>query len=148
MAEFSKELKEKLVHAKTMDDVKQILQEHSEDVTLTEPLWKEIEHMRQTVSLDELEAVTGGKDRDFIKDGCAATVEPGSSCWGTDACDYLNVSYDNKPTVLKCPDCGGVLCYWDNVVIHWIVCNRYNCSKCGGFFQADPDDVKKLIRLR
>ena len=32
------------------------------------------------LSLDELEAVSGGVNRDYNKHGCAATVEAGSGC--------------------------------------------------------------------
>ena len=37
------------------------------------------------LSLDELETVSGGEDRNWLKEGCAATVEAGSWCGRVDA---------------------------------------------------------------
>ena len=88
------------------------------------------------LALDELEAVSGGQKwgngvwvRDYSTEGCAATVEPGSNCWGTDGNCWLgNVYYIPGPVDVKCPDCG-VYCY---------VGGRNNylvCPKCGkGFY--------------
>ena len=116
---------------------------------MAETLWKEIEYNHRTLSLEELDTVTGGKDRDYIKDGCAATVEVDSSCWGTDSCIILNVTYDNKPTHHKCPDCGGMLCFWDQIWVMEGNLNRYNCEGCGGFFQEkDVHHRDQYIRIR
>ena len=54
-------------------------------------LWDEIGRRRErtdkTLSPDELEAVSGGDaDRDWLEDGCAASVEPNSWCWTNDMC--------------------------------------------------------------
>ncbi|MBR7045653.1 MAG: hypothetical protein IKI23_08345 [Lachnospiraceae bacterium] len=47
------------------------------------------------LSIDELAAVAGGvTTRDWQSEGCAATVEKGSDCWGTDGgCTVCNISY-------------------------------------------------------
>jgi hypothetical protein len=47
------------------------------------------------LSTDELDAVSGGvTTRDWQSEGCAATVEAGSDCWGTDGgCRVCNISY-------------------------------------------------------
>ncbi len=47
------------------------------------------------LSVDELAAVSGGVTyRDWQKEGCAASVEKGSDCWGTDGgCLLHNISY-------------------------------------------------------
>jgi len=69
------------------------------------------------LSLDELEAVSGGEEfslihwgkifRDYAQEGCAATVEPDSHCWGTDGgCTAVDRFYSHKPIWVKCPDCG------------------------------------------
>ena len=47
------------------------------------------------LSVDELDAVSGGvTTRNWQREGCAATVEAGSDCWGTDGgCSVSNISY-------------------------------------------------------
>ena len=48
------------------------------------------------LSEDELLAVSGG--RDYPVSGCAATVEFGSSCWGTDGgCASCSASFHKVP---------------------------------------------------
>ena len=148
MALFSKELKDRLKQANSLSEVRSILHEHRHDPSMAEPVWTEIEHFRQEVSPEELEAVTGGADRDYLKEGCAATVEAGSKCWTNDACEIWSVTYDNCPTKLKCPDCGGMLCLWDNKWDSLTYCPRYNCANCGGFYQTDPHDKKKYKKIR
>ena len=149
MAEFAKELKEKLKQAKTLDEARQILQDHNEDPSLAKDLWKEIVHFKQKVSMEELEAISGGADRDYLKDGCAATVEADSWCGSNDACYIWSVIYDNKPTDIKCPDCGGMLCSWDQIWVTEGNLNRYNCAGCGGFFQEkDVHHRDQYIRIR
>ena len=59
---------------------------------------------------DELEEVSGGgfvfPNRSALKEGCKATVEGGSSCWGNDACRGINVIYVCDPAEdLTCPNC-------------------------------------------
>ncbi|MBQ2070525.1 MAG: hypothetical protein II467_06315 [Bacilli bacterium] len=49
----------------------------------------------QKLDLDELDAVSGGADRDWSKQGCAATCEEGSWCWSNDRCSIFDVTYDN-----------------------------------------------------
>ena len=58
-----------------------------------------------------LETVSGGVNhRDYWGSGCAATVEPGSDCWGTDGgCSVHNIEYQHMPTGF-CPDCGRPYC--------------------------------------
>ena len=148
MAYFSKEQKDRLAQAESIDDVRRILQEYQQDPSLAEPLWEEIVHFSQKLSTEELEAVTGGADRDYIKDGCAATVEAGSWCRSNDYCKAWSVTYDNEPTKLRCPDCGGILCQWDSAMYDRVQCRRYNCSQCGGFFHEDPLRKSRLIRIR
>ena len=57
--------------------------------------------------MDELEAVGGGmEDRDFVEEGCAATVEPHSWCGSNDWCFLFSVVY--KLDVIRyCSICGG-----------------------------------------
>ena len=63
-------------------------------------LWKEIENYRErngeTLSLDEMEAVSGGK-RDWVTESCVATAEYGSSCWiGNDACNQMIIFFADE----------------------------------------------------
>ena len=98
------ELKSKLAAAKSFDEVKEILKERSE--INAEQVWKEIENHRSNKSdkldLDELDAVSGGFDRDWLKDGCAATCERSSWCSSNDWCQIWDVTYDHFWDV--CPD--------------------------------------------
>ena len=128
--------------------MKQILQDNNRDISLAENLWKEIQHFKQKISVEELEAVSGGADRDYLKDGCAATVEADSWCGSNDSCSIWSVTYDNKPTKLKCPDCGGTLCFWDTIWDGMHCCKRYNCAGCRGFFREVPGDDNGLLRIR
>lgn len=76
-------------------------------------LWNKIQKLRpadglESVDDDELAAVNGGFDpfyifkkpfadpeRDFEKNGCAATVEYGSWCGSNDLCGTYEVTYTN-----------------------------------------------------
>ena len=50
----------------------------------------------EEVSEEELAVVSSG--RGSATEGCAATVEYGSSCWGTDGgCFMANIEYDHAP---------------------------------------------------
>lgn len=69
----------------------------------------EMKREEQALSLDELEAVSGGADRDWPKDGCAATVEYDSWCGSNDYCNRWDVTYRHAPTKLVCPLCGNSL---------------------------------------
>ena len=97
-------LKAKLATAKSLDEVKIILK----DIPGIDPeqIWKEIENHRSAKSekLDtkELDAVSGGFDRDWLKDGCAATCEISSWCGSNDWCQVWDVTYDHFGDV--CPD--------------------------------------------
>lgn len=71
--------------AEGSDEVVQILEEVVDGQIEVEKVSHLGEHDGEALSLDEMEAVAGGaEDRDWLADGCAATVEPGSNCWGTD----------------------------------------------------------------
>ena len=59
------------------------------------------------LSAEELEAVAGGADRDWLTDGCAATVEPGSWCGSNDWGFIWSVTYTMVILELTiCIDCG------------------------------------------
>ena len=84
------------------------------------------------LSLDELEAVSGGADRNWVTEGCAATVEYGSWCGSNDKCMVLDVTYDFQPTEHLCPNCGKNM-YKQNTISlgknkHE---DQYRCKYCG-----------------
>ena len=138
MAEFSTELSAKLKRVKSVDEVRELLKADGQDENLAEKVWKEIDIFRKNegkeLSLDELDAVAGGvKKRDWLKDGCAATVEYGSDCWRTDGgCTYINIKYSHEPHEWEtCPECGGPVYYADQ----WGSANK-TCPKHGTWHQS------------
>lgn len=64
-----------------------------------EKAWKEIEshksNKHEKLDLDELDSISGGADRDWQKDGCAATCEWTSWCFSNDLCSVFDITYDN-----------------------------------------------------
>ena len=93
MAEFSVELRSKLKKAASREEVEALLKADG-----------------QELSPDELEDVAGG--RDWMKDGCAATVEENSDCWGTDGgCAISNITYTNLPETY-CRKCNKQSAIW------------------------------------
>ena len=87
------------------------------------------------LSIDELDSVSGGEDfsfsrwgitfRDYSQEGCAATVEPESHCWGTDGgCTAVDRVYSHKPIWMKCPDCGVYLYKSGESYGRCIVCGK------------------------
>ena len=129
--EFTKELKEKLPKANSEEEVKALLGDSVTEKDVTK-IWKEIEAHKADPDLkkvddDELEAVSGGADRDYLEDGCADTVNS-DWCWFTDLCAGPYISYSNydpcpkggnhdwkyttenvigkKNPIMKCTKCG------------------------------------------
>lgn len=140
MADMTSELKAKLLAAKNEEEAVALLKDGGIDEEMAKKMWSELTHKREenggVLSLDELESVSGGYDRDYLKDGCAATVEPGSDCWGTDLCGLWPVIYINNPTRRLCPYCGKHLCSWKTVETTWTTTYYYQCPNCGRFLKA------------
>ena len=88
------------------------------------------------LSPDELEAVAGGYDRNWLTDGCAATVEINSWCWTDDSCIRLDVTYDSMPSY-HCERCGGIVVRNRPDDFHW----RYTCTGCG-YSELVPVDTE------
>ena len=120
------ELKKKVMKAASAEEVMEIVRAAGDVITAEEAnqFFETLKKSRadQELSLDELEAVSGGYDRDYLTDGCSATVEPGSWCWSDDYCYEFDVTYYNHP-MGHCEKCGGV-CY--HTVAQW-----GKCVKCG-----------------
>ena len=98
------DLKMKLSKANSLGEVKTILGAGSG--VDAEQLWREIEKHRsgqsEKLDLNELDSVSGGADRSWTKDGCAATCEYDSWCGSNDFCYCFDVTYDDFWAT--CPD--------------------------------------------
>ena len=122
------QLKDKLSNANSLAEVKEILGGNPE-LNPTR-VWQELENHRsvkaEKLDLNELDAVSGGADRDWQKEGCAATAEPASWCWSNDQCIVWDVTYDNF--WVTCPDG------------HEHVYKNYVCQRCGFELAHYPDE--------
>ena len=125
--EMNGALKSRLLGAENAEQAADILKEAGQTVTPEDiaHLWDEISSYRKVkeLSLDELEAVSGGADRDWLTDGGAATVEPYSWCKSNDTCFIVDVVYAHQPVGI-CPYCGGYQYSRPSVA-------EYVCAKCG-----------------
>ena len=123
----SNELKTRLNAAESLAEVQDILKGRS-DID-AERAWQEIESHRSSrnekLDLGELDAVSGGADRDWKKDGCAATCEASSWCGSNDYCMIWDVTYDNFWAC--CPD-------GHEHVFQNRVCVRCGYERSGGDF--------------
>ncbi len=116
---ISDEQKEKLKNAKSPEEISSILKEDEPEL-----------------SLDELEAVSGGvTTRNWSKDGCAATVEEGSNCWGTDGgCTLINIKYTSVYESNRCSVNTTHPCVYeliDSYVKSGCTEEHYKCIWCG-----------------
>ena len=140
MINITDELKAKLLAAASAEEAVGLVKAAGQEITAEDAarLWDKIEATRKEslreFSPDELEAVSGGADRDWLQVGCAATVEPNSWCGCDDWCEIWDVSYVNSPARV-CPHCGGMQ------IFKGVVNNRvpghaqseeaFWCSSCG-----------------
>ena len=94
---ISNELKENIIGAKSLEEVEELVKDQPN--LNAETVWKEVQRHQsdksEKLDLEELEAVSGGADRNWEKDGCAATCEWTSWCFSNDLCSVLDVTYDN-----------------------------------------------------
>ncbi len=137
MTVLSKELIEKLSKAQSQDEVNELLKAAGCEEEDAAQIWEELSRKREAgesvLSLEELDAVSGGVDRDWLTEKCAATVEPGSHCWSNDRCYLDEVIYTNPPTSIPCSICGTHLYYvytdFDSNPSDDV--NHYKCPNCG-----------------
>ena len=124
------ELKKKALEAASAEEIMEILKAAGEEITAEEAAQffekAQAQKTDRELSLDELEAVSGGSDRNWLTDGCSATVEIGSWCWSDDTCIRYDVTYDNLPSH-HCSKCGGVVVRNLYGYGSW----KYDCIKCG-----------------
>ena len=124
---ITNELNAKLLAVESADEAAELLKGAGVDEELSEQIWTEMTHKREAdgkeLSLDELETVSGGADRDWLVDGCAATVEPGSWCGSNDACVIWDVTYDHQPREIC--SCGGIMyCTFGTTHFKCIACGK------------------------
>ena len=125
------ETRAKLENAKNIEEVKAILAEAGTAYTPEEAdhILHEIERRKQDgkrkLDQAEMDAVAGGADRNWAKDGCAATCEWGSWCGSNDYCYLFSVTYDDY--YITCPD-GHQHEFKDKV-----------CQRCGYSFVSYDD---------
>ena len=134
------ELKKKAMKAASAKEVMGIVRAAEEEISAEEAehIFKKAQEKKadKELSLDELDAVSGGEDRDWVADGCAATVEYGSWCGSNDMCYWIDVTYDREPTSYLCPNCGQHMYlhereYTGNLGSGPIYKNWYRCKFCG-----------------
>ena len=124
--ELKKKLNEALAACKPeeyAEKLSALAQEAGFDFTSEE--FRENQMQIQEVSDEELDAVSGG--RNWLKEGCSATVEPGSWCWTDDACFIWDTVYTNKPTCY-CSKCGGVMYEYFPEMFRCIDCGHESFS--------------------
>ena len=139
MLNMTNDLIAKLLNAQSAEEAAALVKAAGEEITAeeAEKLWEEIAGKRREadgkeLSLDELESISGGADRNWVTDGCAGTVEYGSWCTSNDRCYYWDVTYDFKPTSMICPDCGKNMYFQDRVHRVGIEYeDQYRCKFCG-----------------
>lgn len=123
-----KKLMEKLLAAKSVEEMKELLKESGQDEAAAARIWDELSRKREEagrmLSSEEMETISGGR-RDFAAKGCCATVEPGSYCWSNDACGVFDVIYDNKP-IVYCDTCGRPAWHTGFSLSKWK--NEYTCT--------------------
>ena len=152
MAIDRNELKKKAMEAASAEEIMEIMKAAGEEITAEEAerFYEKVQDKKtdRELSLDELEAVAGGEDRDWLRDGCAATVEAGSDCYGTDMCGLWPVIYEHRPTRHKCSVCGGILYsngstgggFFEEEVYH------YKCASCGAQFKSHGGELIKYSK--
>jgi hypothetical protein len=152
MAIDREELKKKALEAASAEEIMEIMKAAGEEITAeaAAQLFEKAQAKKtdKELSLDELEAVAGGEDRDWLRDGCAATVEAGSDCYGTDMCGLWPVTYEHRPTRHKCSVCGGILYsngstgggFFEEEVYH------YKCASCGAQFKTHGGELIKYSK--
>ena len=129
-----REIRAKLIRAKDIEEVRAILGPETAEEEIIQT-WREIEAHRpegnlEEVDEDELDAVSGGADRDLDDDGCSATVEKGSRCWSDDYCTWLEVTYSNHSFCTDGKKHDWELLYSGTGLIGYKCYYKYECKKC------------------
>lgn len=151
MAIEREELKKKTLAAASAEEVMEIMKAAGKEITAEEAaqLFEKVQaqKMDKELSLDELEAVSGGV-RDWVTEGCAATVEWDSDCWGEDGgCIVVHYTYTREPTTKdRCPKCGARVYYEGEYGVSTGFLEGYNwkefiCRNCGSYKVKDDGTI-------
>lgn len=136
MVKMTNELKEKILTARSGEEAAELLREDGMDAQLAERLWTELMHKREAdgseLSLDEMESISGGADRNWVTEGCASTMEYGSWCGSNDRCIVWDVTYEYEPTGNLCPNCGKNMYRQNTISLGGDKYeDQYRCKYCG-----------------
>lgn len=147
--EISKELLDKLLAVKTREEAAALLKAEGFEDVPEETVWEQVQALRtqesRELSLDELDDVAGGAihNRSWIDEGCAATVEMDSDCWGTDGgCNTVNIDYHNLPEYY-CRKCGRWSCRESRRIDNNHIV--FKCLYCGEFMLDYTYDKKGVL---
>ena len=136
---MTKEQREQLLQTQSPEEAAALVRAAGKELTAedTAHLWEEVvkhrEQAGQELSMDELDAVSGGSvsdwewgddNIDWLVEGCYATVEAGSWCWSSDRCYSIEVQYIHTPSKIICSECGGEMTH-----IGGTVTRKYQCRK-------------------
>ena len=138
------------MEAANAEEVMEIVRAAGEEITAEEAaqLFEKAQAKKtdKELSLDELEAVSGGADRNWVTEGCAATVEYGSWCDSNDRCIYWDVTYDFQPTPTLCPNCGKNMYLQNTIHVGGLEYeDQYRCKFCG-CVKSDPFTKDPIFR--
>ena len=136
MAGNREELKRKALEAESPEAIVALVEAAGDEITAGEAAqlfdWAKKKRDERRLSLDEL-ATVAGDVIDWDEKGCAATVEEGSSCWGTDGgCTVANVQYKGFDPAKKCPKHPGPHEYERDPKVPY----KFYCKYCGEKWQA------------
>lgn len=94
----------KLNEANSLEEVEDIIKDDPEldAKRVYEEITRHRSNKAEKLDLEELDSVSGGADRDWMKQGCAATCEYDSWCGSNDFCYIFDVTYDRF--FETCPD--------------------------------------------
>lgn len=139
MSTSRSELEKRLAKAGSVEEVKTIVEGHNEKISDEDAkiLYNKIKSVDKDavveLSVNELDAVSGG-NRDYMKDGCKATVEVGSNCLGNDYCALFTTWYIHQPEE-TCPKCGRGMGWSKSGSLYHII----KCPNCGHWKEiSDP----------
>ena len=150
MAIDREELEKKAIEAASAEEVMEIVRAAGEEITAEEAasFFKAVQERKadKELALDELESVSGG--RDWVTEGCAATVEWDSDCWGVDGgCLAIHYTYSREPTTDdRCPKCGARVYLEGKYGVSTGFLQGYNwkefiCRKCGSYKVKDDGTI-------
>ena len=134
-------LKLKALEAASPEEIAALVRDAGDEITAeeAEQLFEQAKKRREdmTFSRSEMEAVSGVA-RDWLTDGCAATVEAGSDCWTTDGgCSMTQNQYINFDASKKCPSFPGPHVYERDPKVPY----RFACKYCGQRWQIQFSDA-------